>query len=202
MSVYWKNGLWIGGVYWVLSLLFLLSDTYWASMTDFLLTVLLTLFLIPLNWLKPVAFVEKTIAKFPVTSTFLVAVGWIPYFSIFAFLVATIISMIVVFFELANVELYLHNLVAIMTFVFILRQIVAVIVLLVVAVMVLFFKKTIAGKLNKSINLLKNKNTKPNNEKVEEGEVKEKAEKTVKKKSKVKKEGILKKKNKKTKENA
>ena len=107
MSIYWKNGLWIGGAYWVFSLLFLLSDTYWASMTDFLLTLLLTIFLIPLNWMKPVAFVEKAIAKFPVSSTFLVAVGWIPYFSIFAFLVATIISVIVVFFGLANIELYL-----------------------------------------------------------------------------------------------
>ena len=182
MSTYWKQSLWLGGVYWLISLIFWFADNYWASLTDFLLSLFLTLFLIPMNWLKPINFIEKAITRFPICSTFLVAVGWIPYFSIFAFLVATIITMIVVFFSLANVELFLHNLVVVMTFVFILRQIVAVVLLIGVAVAVLFFKITVAGKLNRSLMIFKKKEKKVvvSDDEADENIVKEKKTKTKK----------------------
>lgn len=179
MSTYWKQSLWLGGVYWLISLIFWFADNYWASLTDFLLSLFLTLFLIPMNWLKPINFIEKAIAKFPICSTFLVAVGWIPYFSIFAFLVATIITMIVVFFGLGDVDFFLHNLVIVMTFVFILRQIVAVVLLIGVAVAVLFFKITVAGKLNRSLIIFKKKVVVSDDE-ADENIVKEKKTKTKK----------------------
>ncbi len=179
MSTYWKQSLWLGGVYWLISLIFWFADNYWASLTDFLLSLFLTLFLIPMNWLKPINFIEKAIAKFPICSTFLVAVGWIPYFSIFAFLVATIITMIVVFFGLGDVDFFLHNLVLVMTFVFILRQIVAVVLLIGVAVAVLFFKITVAGKLNRSLMIFKKKVVVSDDE-ADENIVKEKKTKTKK----------------------
>ena len=204
MSTYWKQSLWLGGIYWLVSLIFWFADNYWASLTDFLLSLLLTLFLIPMNWLKPIKFIEKAIIKFPVCSTFLVAVGWIPYFSIFAFVAATMITMIVVFFGLANVELFLHNLVVVMTFVFIIRQIVAVVLLIGVAVAVLFFKTTVAGKLNRSLKMIKDSKTPLEviSEKDNENMPKEKKTVKVKKETKKIKDKKEQKKVKKTKEKA
>jgi hypothetical protein len=43
MSIYWKQSLWLGGLYWVISLVFTLVDTFETYMADFILSMLLTL---------------------------------------------------------------------------------------------------------------------------------------------------------------
>ena len=79
MSSYWKQSLWIGGIYWIISQFFSMAGSLQSSLIDAGLSVLLLLFLIPMNWLQPIKGIDRAIRKAPVISTLLVSVGWVPY---------------------------------------------------------------------------------------------------------------------------
>ena len=102
MSVYWKQALLLGGLYWIISLILAVVDTFESYFADFILSLLLTIFLIPLNFIKQIKWLEKMMKKLPITTTFLTFVGWVPYSSIVLFFVATIYSFILVFNHLNN----------------------------------------------------------------------------------------------------
>ena len=50
MSIYWKQSLWLGGIFWIISLILWGIDTYSSYLTEFILSMLLAIFLIPMNF--------------------------------------------------------------------------------------------------------------------------------------------------------
>jgi len=81
MSTYWKQALWIGGIYWLLAFILKLFQIPQFYVMDMTIVFLLTLFLIPLKFLKPFKLIDNAINKLPKFSTFIISIGWMPYIS-------------------------------------------------------------------------------------------------------------------------
>ena len=152
MSVYWKQSLWIGGIYWLLSLLFMWIGTVAASMVDAFLSVVMLVFLLVMNWIKPIKKVDALINKFPVISTLLVSIGWVPYV-IGAVYIISVVSAFVIIGAGSEYEyqmLYLFQAIIMFTSV---RQLLAVITFL-AALCFLLARRSVAGRLDKRFKLI------------------------------------------------
>ena len=148
MSTYWKQTLWIGGIYWVVSLMFSWSDILALNLLDVCLSVFLLFFMIPMNWLKPIKKIDEAMHKSPIMSTFLVAVGWVPYFVGAIFVVSVFAAVILAGADPYSDEklFYVFNTVLWMSMI---RQFLMVVSVLAAAVSILAFKKSVMGCLAK-----------------------------------------------------
>ena len=153
MSIYWKQSLWLGGVYWIVSLVLSLVDTFETYIADLILSFLLTVFLIPMNFLKPIKVIDKVIQKLPVTATFLVCVGWAPYVSILIFLLASLYATIVLLFGIMNVEGLILSLITPMSVVVVVKTACIIFSFIFASFFVFVSKKTVAGCLDKNFKL-------------------------------------------------
>ena len=153
MSIYWKQSLWIGGVYWVLSQCFNVVGTFGSYSIDALLSVVLLVFLLPMNKLCPIKSVEKAMHKMPVLSTFLVSVGWVPYFVGMLFVVSTIAAFVIAFLG-EMIEYRIIMMLNIIAWADTVRRIIFIAMLLVALVFVLITHKSIVGKLDKKYRLI------------------------------------------------
>ena len=155
MSCYWKQSLWIGGIYWIISQAFTLSGSLIGSTVDAGLSLLLVLFLIPMNWLKPIKRIDAVIKKSPIISTLLVSVGWVPYVVGIVYVVSVAASVMI----MASGEGYeyrLFNLFQIVIWTTNLRQLIMVLTVLAAVLMIFAGKRTIAGRLDKHFKLIEN----------------------------------------------
>lgn len=154
MSIYWKQSLLLGGMYWIISLILGYIDTFETYFTDFVLSLFLTIFLIPMNFIKPIKWLDKLMNKLPITTTFLIFVGWVPYLSILVFLIAMIYSIIAVFSGYVTIDGLILTLVT----PFSVLTVVKVACILFSFVMASFYvflnKKTFAGCLNNKFKLI------------------------------------------------
>lgn len=153
MSCYWKQSLWIGGIYWIISQIFTLSGSLVGNTIDAGLSVLLVLFLIPMNWLKPIKKIEAAIKKSPIVATFLVSVGWVPYVVGIVYAVSVTASVLIMMSG-EGYEYRLFNLFQIVIWATNLRQLIMLLTVLMAVVAVLVGKRTIAGKLDKHFKLI------------------------------------------------
>ena len=145
MSNYWKQSLVIGGIYWLLSLLLELGGSWELLLVDLVLSLLLLLFLIPMNKLVPIKRIDNLINAHPVATTMLASVGWLPYFTALLVIVASIAAIAM------HADTNEENLVMIMKVVInvgLMRKFVAVVVSFVALVLVLVYGKSIAGQLD------------------------------------------------------
>lgn len=154
MSIFWKQSLWLGGVYWVISQVFSLINTYEADLVDFALSVLLTLFLVPMCFMVPVKAIDKAIKKMPVTATFLVSVGWVPYFVVLVFVVSIIVAITAIVSGAISEDHMIYYLVNVLPVVVVVRQMMTLLLVLVALFAVLVHHKSIAGCLDKRYNLI------------------------------------------------
>ncbi len=164
MSNYWKQSLVIGGIYWLLSLLLELGGSWELLLVDLVLSLLLLLFLIPMNKLVPIKRVDNLINAHPVATTMLASVGWLPYFTALLVIVASIAAIVM------HADTNEENLVMIMKVVIsvgLMRKFVAVVVSFVVLVLVLVYGKSIAGQLDDHYKIVA-KNKKETSSKVAE----------------------------------
>ena len=152
MSTYWKQSLWLGGIYWVISLAFYYAGTYAASLTDVAFSLLLLLFLIAMKWLSPIKSIEKAMKKAPVTATLLVSVGWVPYFVGGLIVVSSLYALaLMVTGNLSDYKVFsLYNFLFIVEAV---RQLVMVLAVLAAVFMVVIWKKSVVGCLGKNYKL-------------------------------------------------
>ncbi len=154
MSIYWKQSLLLGGMYWIISLILGYIDTFETYFTDFVLSLFLTIFLIPMNFIKPIKWLDKLMNKLPITTTFLIFVGWVPYLSILVFLIAMIYSIIAVFSGYVTIDGLILTLVT----PFSVLTVVKVACILFSFVMASFYvflnKKTFVGCLNSKFKLI------------------------------------------------
>ena len=153
MSIYWKQSLWLGGVYWVLSLVFRFFDSFELMLCDVLLMILLTIFLIPMNFIKPVKWIEKVMRKTPVSSTFFVAVGWVPYFIVAIGLLTMISSLVIMIVSPIDVEYLLFQIAMMTNVVEIVCLMLIVLAVLGAIVSVFVYHKSVEGCLNRKYRL-------------------------------------------------
>lgn len=154
MSIYWKQSLWLGGLYWVISLIFKYIDTIETYFLDFGLSLLLTLFLIPMNFLKPIKWIEKAMKKLPITATFLTFVGWVPYWSVLLFLIASLYASIVLVVGKVNVDGVILTLITPISILMVVKIACIIFSFILAAFFVFVNKKTIVGCLNKKYKLV------------------------------------------------
>ena len=154
MSIYWKQGLLLGGIYWVISLVLGYVDTFETYFADFVLSLLLTIFLIPLNFIKPIKWLDKVSKKLPITTTFLTFVGWVPYSSILVFLIATIYGFIVVFNGYMNVDGLILTLITPLSVLMVVKTACIIFSFIFAAFWVFLNKKSVAGCLNEKFKLV------------------------------------------------
>ncbi len=155
MSCYWKQSLWIGGIYWIISQVFTMSGSLIGSTIDAGISLLLVLFLIPMNWLKPIKRIDEAIKKAPIVSTLLVSVGWVPYVVGIVYVVSVAASVMI----MASGEGYeyrLFNLFQIVIWTTNLRQLIMVLTVLTAVLMIFVGKRTIVGRLDKHFKLIEN----------------------------------------------
>lgn len=155
MSCYWKQSLWIGGIYWIISQVFTMSGSLIGSTIDAGISLLLVLFLIPMNWLKPIKRIDEAIKKAPIVSTLLVSVGWVPYVVGIVYVVSVAASVMI----MASGEGYeyrLFNLFQIVIWTTNLRQLIMILTVLAAVLMIFVGKRTIAGRLDKHFKLIEN----------------------------------------------
>lgn len=152
MSTYWKQSLWIGGIYWVVSLAFYYAGTYAASLTDVAFSLLMVFFLIAMKWLSPIKSVEKAMKKAPVTATLLVSIGWVPYFVGGLIVVSSLYALaLMVTGNLSDYTVFsLYNFLFIVEAV---RQLVMILAVLAAVFMVVIWKKSVVGCLGKNYKL-------------------------------------------------
>lgn len=154
MSIYWKQSLLLGGMYWIISLILGYIDTFETYFTDFVLSLLLTIFLIPMNFLKPIKWLDKLMNKLPITTTFLVFVGWVPYLSVLVFLIAMIYSMIAVFSGYVTIDGLILTLVTPFSILTVVKVACVLFSFVMAAFYVFLNKKTFAGCLNNKFKLI------------------------------------------------
>lgn len=145
MSNYWKQSLVIGGIYWLISLVLELSGIWSLLLVDLGLSLLLLLFLIPMNKLVPIKWVDKLINRHPIASTMLASVGWLPYFTALLIIIASIAAIVL------HADSNDENLAMIMkavVYVGTVRKFLAIIISFVVLLAVLIGGKSIAGQLD------------------------------------------------------
>ncbi len=152
MSVYWKQSLWIGGLYWLVSLLFMWIGTVAASMIDAFLSVVMLVFLLVMNWLKPIKKIDALINKFPVISTLLVSIGWVPYVIGAVYVISVMTAFVIIWAgpEYEYQMLYLFQGIIVFTN---WRQLLAIITFL-AALCFLLARRSVAGKLDKRFKLI------------------------------------------------
>lgn len=193
MSIYWKQSLWLGGVYWLASLVLAYVDTFESYFTDFILSLLLTIFLIPMNFLKPVKWIEKAMRKLPITATFLVFVGWVPYVSIVIFLSTVLYGVIALAVSNINIDGLILTLITPMSILAVIKIACIIFSFVLAAFFVFVNKKSIVGCLNNKFKLVDGDAC---NMPIEEEEVVEQVKKVSKiKKAASKKEETTKKEN-------
>ena len=152
MSTYWKQSLWIGGIYWVVSLAFYYAGTYAASLTDVAFSLLLLPFLIAMKWLSPIKGVEKAMKKAPVTATLLVSIGWVPYFVGGLIVVSSLYALVL----MVTGNLSDYTVFSLYNFLFIVeavRQLVMILAVLAAVFMIVIWKKSVVGCLGKNYKL-------------------------------------------------
>lgn len=152
MSTYWKQSLWIGGVYWIISLVFDYAGTYAANLIDAAFSLLMLVFLIAMRWLSPIKDVERAMKKAPITATLLVSIGWVPYFAGGLIVVSSLYVLIL----MAAGTLNDYTVFSLYNFLFIidaLRQLVMVLTVLAAVFMVVIWKKSVVGCLGKNYKL-------------------------------------------------
>lgn len=154
MSIYWKQSLWLGGVYWIVSLVLGYVDTFETYFIDFILSLLLTIFLIPMNFLKPIKWIEKSMRKLPITSTFLVFVGWAPYISVVIFLIASLYGTVVLMSGKASVDGLILMLITPMSILSVIKVACIVFSFILAAFFVFINKKSVIGCLNDKYKLI------------------------------------------------
>ena len=177
MSCYWKQSLWIGGIYWIISQIFTMTGSLVGSTIDAGLSLLLVLFLIPMIWLKPIKRIEETIKKAPIISTLLVSVGWVPYVVGVVYAIS-VVATVVIMMSGEGYEYRLFNLFQIIIWTTNLRQLIMFLTVVVAILMILVARKTIAGNLDKHFKLIESGKKAANHEaeKAEVAEVEKKAE--------------------------
>lgn len=154
MSIYWKQCLWLGGVYWIVSLVLSWINTPASYFVDFICSLLLTLFLIPMNFWVPVKWIERAIIKLPVTATFLVSVGWVPYFVVLVFVVSAVFAVTALVGGFMTAEEIIINLIEPLSIIAVVRVMMTVLAFIIAVFFVLLYKKSIAGCLDKRFNLI------------------------------------------------
>ena len=154
MSVYWKQSLWLGGVYWIISLILTSVDTFETYFADFIFSLLLTIFLIPMNFLKPIKWIERLINKLPIVSTFLVFVGWVPYLSILLFLTLTIYGLSVIYSGAMNIDGVVLTLVKPLSILTVAKIACILFSFVMAAIWVFINKKSVAGCFNEKFRLI------------------------------------------------
>ena len=152
MSSYWKQSLWIGGIYWIISQFFSMAGSLQSSLIDAGLSVLLLLFLIPMNWLQPIKGIDRAIRKAPVISTLLVSVGWVPYAIAVIFIVNALAAVWIV---MAGPQYEYHLITLVNTIIIVtnLRYLITILTILTAVFMILVRHKSIAGCLDKHYKL-------------------------------------------------
>lgn len=155
MNSYWKQSLWIGGIYWIISQCFAYVGTYWSSLTDTAISVLLLLFLIPMKWLQPFGKIDCFIRRNPVISTLLVSVGWVPYVVAIIFVVNVIAAFVIVLAG-PQYEYHLFTLFKVIITATDVRHVVTILTIIAAVFMVLVRHKSIAGDLDKRYKLVAN----------------------------------------------
>ncbi len=154
MINYWKQVLWIGGIYWLFAKMLECANSWTLSLVDVGLSFFLLLFLIPMIWLYPVKKIDESMDKAPVLSTFVVAVGWAPYFAGLMFLVGAL-SVLVPFVITGNLsEIYVAGVFEAIILTHKVAEWVLLIVLLLTMIAVVVFKKSVAGCLDKRFRLV------------------------------------------------
>ncbi len=156
MSSYWKQSLWIGGIYWIISQCFAYAGTLSSNLTDTVLSVLLLVFLIPMKWIQPIKKIDAFIKRNPVISTLLVSVGWVPYAVAIIFLVNVAAAFVIVMYA-DNYEYQLLRLFQGIVTVTNIRYVITAVTLLSAVFMILVRHKSIAGCLDKHFKLIENK---------------------------------------------
>lgn len=191
MSLYWKQSLIIGGIYWLFSLILVWQGSWEALIADCIISVLLLLFLIPLNLLVPIKRIDNMMVKHPIVASILASVGWIPYLIAVTVIIASTVVLI-------NME-YMEKVMTIVVGLEILRKFLAAIIVFTVLIAVLVYGKSIAGQLDdnyevitfqksKANNVLENKQNVVNAKKIEKKTtVKQEIKTTEKKKTTAKK---------------
>ncbi len=154
MSVYWKQSLWLGGVYWVLSLILTSIDSFETYFADFIFSLGLAIFLIPMNFIKPVKWIDKLINKLPILSTFLVFVGWVPYLSILLFIVTSIYAISVVYSGAMTIDGVVLTLITPLSVLTVAKIACILFSFVVAAIWVFINKKSVAGCLNEKFRLI------------------------------------------------
>ena len=153
MSIYWKQSLWLGGIYWVLSLVFKFFNSFELMLLDVLFMVLLTLFLVPMNFIKPVKWIEKAMKKTPISSTFFVAVGWVPYFIVAIGLIAMISSLIIMIVSPISAEYLIFQTIMMSNVIEVMCLMLIVLSVLAAIVSVFVYHKSVEGCLDKKYRL-------------------------------------------------
>ena len=154
MSIYWKQALWLGGVYWIVSLILSYIDTFETYFVDLLLSVLLAIFLIPLNYIKPIKWVDNAMKKLPIVATFLTFVGWVPYLSVVIFLVATIYGFLAIFVGLSSIDSLILDLVTPISVLMVVKTACILFSFILATFFVFVNKKSIVGCLNERFKLV------------------------------------------------
>ena len=154
MNNYWKQSLWLGGAYWIISLILAYINTFESYMTDFIFSLLLTIFLIPMIFLSPVKWIDKVINKLPIFSTFLVFVGWVPYLSIAIFLVTSIYGLIVVFSGYMTIDGLVLTIITPLSILTVVKIVCIFFAFIMAAFWVFISKKSVAGCLNNKFRLV------------------------------------------------
>ena len=154
MSIYWKQSLLLGGMYWIISLILGYVDTFETYFTDFILSLLLTIFLIPMNFLKPINWLDKLMKKLPIVTTFLIFVGWVPYLSVLVFLFAMIYSFVAVFNGYMTIDGVILTLITPLSILTIVKSACILFSFVMAAFYVFLNKKTFAGCLNEKFKLI------------------------------------------------
>lgn len=153
MSSYWKQSLWIGGIYWIISQCFAYAGTLSSNLTDTVLSVLLLVFLIPMKWIQPIKKIDAFIKRNPVISTLLVSVGWVPYAVAIIFLVNVAAAFVIVMYA-DNYEYQLLRLFQGIVTVTNIRYVITAVTLLSAVFMILVWHRSVAGRLNKCYKLV------------------------------------------------
>ena len=154
MSIYWKQSLWLGGVYWIISLILGYINTFETYFLDFIMALVLTIFLIPMNFLKPIKWVEKVMKKLPITSTFLTFVGWAPYVSVMVFLIASLYGTIVLLTSKVTVDGLILTLITPISILAVIKVACIVFSFVLAAFFVFVNRKSVAGCLNDKYKLV------------------------------------------------
>jgi len=150
MSIYWKQSLIIGGIYWIISLFLGWNNSMAALLIDFGLSLFLLIMLLPMNKMVPIKRLDSLMNNHPMAATWLASVGWVPYFSAMVAVIASIAALI--WKADVNSEV-LENIISVVVVVGFGKNLVAAVVVFAVTIALLVYGKSIAGQLDDNYNL-------------------------------------------------